>query len=193
MTKLNRSNLWNLESYAMERTRFRTQVINHKKNRQVPLGGHATLYFEDFITMKYQVQEMLRVERIFEPDAIQAEIDAYNPMIPDGSNWKATFMLEYADAEQRREALARMTGIEHRIWIAIGTHDPVYAIANEDLERSNDEKTSAVHFLRFELDADQINALHSGERLTMGIDHPAMQCSIEVGELVRASLISDLG
>ena len=192
MEKLARSNLWTLEAYATEREGFRAEVIAHKKPRQVHLSDHATLYFEDFTTMKYQVQEMLRVERIFEPDAIQEEIDAYNPLIPDGGNWKATFMIEYPDVAERREALARMAGVEHRVWVTVGDSEPVFAIANEDLDRSNEEKTSAVHFLRFELDAGRISALKDGASLRMGIDHPALQCAVDIDGAARDSLLADL-
>ena len=146
MKKLTRKDLYSLEKYAEIRPEFRSQVIDHKKTRNLPIGPHATLYFEDRITIQYQVQEMLRIERIFEPDAIQEELDTYNPLIPDGSNWKATAMLEFEDVSERRMELARLRGIEDLIWVRVAGFDKVYAIANEDLERSNEEKTSAVHF-----------------------------------------------
>ena len=192
MEKLDRSKLWGLEAYAMERPAFRQQVIAHKRHRRVRLNAHAALYFEDFLTMKYQVQEMLRVERIFEPAEIEAEIEAYNPLIPDGSNWKATFMIEYPDVEQRRRALEQLKDIEQRLWVQVGGGDRVFAIANEDLDRSNEDKTAAVHFLRFELSADQIGALRQAMRLRFGIDHPAMTCAVEPDGAVRDSLLSDL-
>ena len=192
MEKLDRSKLWGLEDYAVERPAFRRQVIAHKRHRRVRLTDHAALYFEDFLTMKYQVQEMLRVERIFEPAEIEAEIEAYNPLIPDGSNWKATFMIEYPDVEQRRRALERLKDIEQRVWAQVGDGDRVFAIANEDLDRSNEDKTAAVHFLRFELSADQIGALRQATRLRFGIDHPSMTCAVEPDGAVRDSLLSDL-
>ena len=175
------------------RATFRAQVIEHKKSRRVALGPHATLVFEDFMTMKYQVQEMLRVERIFEAAGIAEEIAAYNPLIPDGHNWKATFMIEYQDVAERRAALAQMIDIEHRVWVRIGTSEPIYAIANEDLPRSNEEKTAAVHFLRFDLTTALIDSVKSGAAIALGIDHPALPYRIDpVPENVRASLAADL-
>lgn len=192
MEKLNRAKLWGLEEYAAERPAFRRRVIAHKRHRRVRLNAHAALYFEDFLTMKYQVQEMLRVERIFEPAEIEAEIEAYNPLIPDGSNWKATFMIEYPDVEQRRRALAQLKDVEQRVWAQVGDGDRIVAIANEDLDRSNEDKTAAVHFLRFELSADQVQALRHGAPLRFGIDHPAMACKLQVEGAVRDALLSDL-
>jgi hypothetical protein len=151
MTHLNASDLMSLEQYARQRSDFRAKVLEHKKRRQVALGPNATLYFEDRLTIQYQVQEMLRIERIFEPAGIDEELSAYNPLIPDGSNWKATFMLEYPDVEQRKRELARLIGVEDKVWVQVEGHDKVYAIADEDLERDTEEKTSSVHFLRFEL------------------------------------------
>jgi hypothetical protein len=191
--KLDRSKIWGLEDYAANRPAFRAQVIQHKKVRRVALGPHATLVFEDFMTMKYQVQEMLRVERIFEADAIADEIASYNPLIPDGNNWKATFMIEYEDVAERREALARLIGVEHRVWVKVGDSVPLFAIANEDLPRSNDEKTAAVHFLRFDLTPSLIAAAKSGASIAIGIDHPALSYRIDpVPEPIRASLAADL-
>jgi hypothetical protein len=192
MEKLARSKLWSLEQYAVERTEFKKQVIEHKQARQLSLGPNATLYFEDFTTMKYQVQEMLRVERIFEAKAIEDEIDAYNPLIPDGSNWKATFMIEYPDVEERRTALGALRGVEHKVWCRVGNLDPVFAIANEDMERSSDEKTAAVHFLRFELTHEAVTALRENAELIFGIDHEALSCETEVGLQTRQSLLDDL-
>jgi len=192
MDKLDRSKLWSLEQYAAERPAFRVAVIAHKKRRQLPLNSHATLYFEDFTTMKYQVQEMLRVERIFEPEGIAEEIETYNPLIPDGANWKATFMIEYPDVDERRRALQALTGIEHRVWARIGTHPRSFAIANEDLERSTDEKTAAVHFLRFEPDAASIASLKAGAALTFGIDHDLMHCEVTAEDATRTALLADL-
>ena len=168
-------------------------MIAHKKVRRISLGPHATLVFEDFTTMKYQVQEMLRVERIFEAEGIEDEIAAYNPLIPDGNNWKATFMIEYEDVAERRTALAQMIGIEHRVWVRIGDSAPLFALANEDLPRSNDEKTAAVHFLRFDIPPAQIASAKAGAPIAIGIDHPALPCRVDpIPEPVRASLVSDL-
>jgi hypothetical protein len=192
MEKLSRSNLWSLEDYAQERAAFRHQVIEHKQPRRVALTPNATMYFEDFLTIKYQVQEMLRVERIFERAEIEEEITAYNPLIPDGTNWKGTFMFEYADVEQRRRALGRMAGIEHNIWLQAAGQTKIFAIANEDLARSTEEKTSAVHFLRFELDPATIAAVKEGADVKMGIEHEAMPCEVTLSDATRRSLINDL-
>lgn len=193
MEKLDRSKLWSLEEYAAERDAFRAEVIAHKKARRVALHPHATLYFEDFLTMKYQVQETLRVEKLFEPADIEDELVTYNPLIPDGSNWKATFMIEYEDVAERRAALARLTGVEHRIWVQVAGLERVYAIANEDLERSNTEKTSAVHFLRFELTPAMVEAVKHGETVAMGIDHPELECRLDtLPDDTRQSLAADL-
>ena len=193
MQKLTRAAIWSLEDYAVRRAAFRAEVIEHKKVRRVVLGPHATLMFEDFTTMKYQVQEMLRVERIFEAAAIAEEIDAYNPLIPDGANWKATFMVEYDDVAERRAALAQLIGVEHRVWIRVGAHAPIHPIANEDLPRSTDEKTAAVHFLRFELSPDQIAAVKAGAKIAIGIDHPLLSYRLDpIPEPIRASLAADL-
>jgi hypothetical protein len=171
MRLLSRDELMPLEEYAEKRSAFRAQVMAHKKNRQVHIGAHATLYFEDRMTIQYQIQEMLRVERIFERAGIEEELQAYNPLIPDGLNLKATFMLEYADPEVRAQALEQLIGIEDLVWIAVDSHPAIYAIADEDLERANADKTSAVHFLRFELQPGQVQALKNGATLAMGIDH----------------------
>ena len=192
MEKLDRAKLWGLEAYAVERPDFRRKVIAHKRHRRVRLNAHAALYFEDFLTMKYQVQEMLRVERIFEPAEIEAEIAAYNPLIPDGSNWKATFMIEYPDVEQRRQALQQLKDVEQRVWAQVGEGERIVAIANEDLGRSNEDKTAAVHFLRFELSAEQVKALSQAAPLRFGISHPAMACETEVEGPIRSALLSDL-
>jgi hypothetical protein len=192
MQKLDRSNLWSLEQYAERRPAFRAEVIEHKKPRRVALTPNATMYFEDFLTLKYQVQEMLRVERIFEAAEIEEEIAAYNPLIPDGSNWKGTFMFEFPDVEDRRKALAAMPGIEHKIWVQVDDCPRIYAIANEDLDRSTEEKTSAVHFLRFELDADSVGAAKAGAAIRMGIDHDAMRCEVTLSDATRQSLVGDL-
>jgi len=192
MEKLERSNLWSLEEYAQKRDAFRAEVIEHKKPRRVALSPNATIYFEDFLTLKYQVQEMLRVERLFEPEEIEDELAAYNPLIPDGRNWKGTFMFEYPDVEERRRALARMAGIEHRVWVQVAGQDKIFAVANEDLERSTEDKTSAVHFLRFELDDESIAAVKKGADIKMGIDHDEMRCEVTLSNETRRSLVNDL-
>ncbi len=192
MNRLERKDLMSLEEYAEQRPEFRRRVLEHKKHRQVALNDHATLYFEDRLTMQYQIQEMLRIERIFEADAIQEELDAYNPLIPDGSNLKATFMIEYEDASERQRELARLVGIEDTVWIRIGEFDKVHAIADEDLERDNEEKTSAVHFLRFEFTPAMIAAARDGAPIAMGIDHENMRAEVAaIPDAVRASLVAD--
>jgi hypothetical protein len=193
MEKLTRNDLYNLEKYAEIRSEFRTRVIEHKKNRNVPIGPHATLYFEDQQTIQYQIQEMLRIERIFEVDGIQEELDVYNPLIPDGTNLKATFMIEYEDPEVRKQALAKMIGIERSVQIKVDGFDPITPIANEDLERETKEKTSSVHFLRFEFSPDMIAALKEGAPISMAIDHPAYRYQTDgLPEATRASLVNDL-
>ncbi|MBI5786788.1 MAG: DUF3501 family protein [Rhodocyclales bacterium] len=192
MTMLTHADLYSLEHYARARPEFRARVMAHKKNRQVALGPNATLYFEDRLTMQYQVQEMLRLERIFEADLIQDELDVYNPLIPDGTNWKATFMVEYSDPEERKAQLARMIGIEKAVWVQVADFARVAPIANEDLDRETEEKTSSVHFLRFELTAPMIAALKKGAALTMGIGHPAYQATATPSAAVRESLLVDL-
>jgi uncharacterized protein DUF3501 len=190
--KLTRADLWSLEDYSEKRPAFRTEVIAHKKDRQVRLGEHATLYFEDATTMKYQIQEMLRVEKIFTAAEIEEELEAYNPLIPDGSNWKATFMIEYGDAEERRVALTKMPGIEHKVWVRIGDSEKIFAFANDDLERSTEDKASAVHFMRFELDPQSIQAVKSGATITMGIDHDVLPYQVQVSAATAQSLAEDL-
>lgn len=192
MSKLTRDDLWSLEEYAEQRDTFRAEVIAHKKHRQVFLGPHATLYFEDATTMKYQVQEMLRVEKIFNRAEIEEELDAYNPLIPDGDNWKATFMIEYPDVEERARALASMPGVEHKVWVKIGDGDKVFAIANEDLDRSTDEKAAAVHFMRFQFNAEQHAAILDGAAIEMGIDHEQLPYAVSVPDDVAQSLKADL-
>ncbi len=190
--KLTRDDLYSLEQYAEQRPQFRARVMAHKKTRQVALGGHATLYFEDRLTMQYQVQEMLRAERIFEAAGIDEELAAYNPLIPDGSNWKATFMIEYEDVEERRAALASLKGVEDQVWVQVEGLDKVYAMADEDMEREDASKTSSVHFLRFELSAPMVAALKAGAGLRLGSDHPHLDCQVEVSPEVRDSLVGDL-
>lgn len=190
---LSRADLMPLERYHAERPAFRARVIAHKAKRLVALGPHVTLLFEDALTIQYQVQEMLRVERIFEAEAIDEELAAYNPLIPDGDNWKATMLIEYEDVEERRVALEKLVDIEHRIWTRVGTHGPVFAIADEDLDRSRDNKTAAVHFLRFPLTAAMVADLKAGATLGFGIDHPAYPQVIEsVDAGTRESLLADL-
>ena len=193
MQKLTREDLYSLEQYADLRPDFRRKVMEHKKDRRLLLGTNAALYFEDRMTMQYQVQEMLRIERIFEADGISEELDAYNPLIPDGSNWKATFMVEFAEEEERRAMLAQLVGIEDKVYMQVGDLERSYAIADEDLERADETKTSAVHFLRFELAPDMVAALKEGAHVTAGIDHDSYQVEISpVDENIRLSLLGDL-
>jgi uncharacterized protein DUF3501 len=193
MSRISRDSLLSLEAYARERAQFRARVMEHKGERSVRIGEHVTLMFEDELTMRYQIQEMLRAERIFEEAGIQEELDAYDPLVPDGQNWKATMMLEYPDVTQRQQMLAKLRGIEDRVWVRIGECPRVYAIADEDLERENAEKTSSVHFLRFELDAGIVGAMKKGARLSVGIDHPQYTATVEdVPAAVRQSLANDL-
>ena len=193
MPKLSPASLMTLEAYAKARKEFRTQVIAHKKNRTVHLGEHVTLIFEDELTVRYQVQEMLRIEKIFEERGIQEEIDAYNPLIPDGRNFKATMMIEYEDIEERRVALGKLKGVEDKAWVRVEGSPRAYAIADEDLERENDEKTSSVHFLRFELTKEMAEALKYGVGLAIGIDHPHYQAMLDpVAPQIRAALVKDL-
>jgi len=192
MTALTRDSLMSLERYARERPQFRARVMEHKKKRTVALGEHVVLIFEDELTIRYQIQEMLRAERIFEEEGIQGELDAYAPLIPDGANWKATMMIEFPDVEDRRRMLAKLIGVEDRVWVEVAGHDRLYAIADEDLERETAEKTSSVHFLRFELTPAMVSALKAGAAVTMGIDHPAYSASVKVTQAVRDSLVGDL-
>jgi hypothetical protein len=189
---ISKESLLSLEAYARQRDEFRAKVMEHKKLRTVHLGEHVTLQFEDELTIRYQVQEMLRIERIFEDQGIQGELDAYNPLVPDGGNWKATLLIEYPDADERKRMLARLKGIETQVWIRVQGFDPVHAIADEDLERENEEKTSSVHFLRFELAAPMRDALRRGASLAIGVEHPGYRASVEVAPEVRAALIADL-
>jgi hypothetical protein len=193
MQKLTRSDLLSLEQYSQQRKEFRANIMAHKKNRVLKVGPHATLHFEDRLTMQYQVQEMLRAEKMFESAGIQEELDAYNPLIPDGSNWKATFMIEYGDVEERREALAQLIGIEQKVWVKVGGGEPVWAIADEDLERETEEKTSSVHFLRFELPPAQAAAAKAGQPISVGIEHSKYSHACDpVADAMRASLAADL-
>jgi hypothetical protein len=191
MPKIDRDSLMTLEAYARARNDFRARVLAHKKPRTVHLGEHVTLVFEDELTIRYQVQEMLRIEKIFEEEGIHDELGAYNPLIPDGTNLKATMLIEYEDVDERRQALARLRGIEDKVYLQVQQLDRVYAIADEDLERANDEKTSAVHFLRFELTPPMIAALRGGAPLAIGVDHPAYRASVDVPAQTRQALAAD--
>ena len=193
MPQITPDSLLTLEAYARARKDFRAQVIAHKKNRSLSLGEHVTLIFEDELTIRYQIQEMLRVERIFEAAGIRDELDAYNPLVPDGGNWKATMLIEYPDVDERHAMLARLKGIEDRVWVRVAGHDRVYAIADEDMERENAEKTSAVHFLRFDLTPPMRRALTGGAALAIGVEHPAYAAEIDgVSPAIRSSLLQDL-
>jgi len=190
--KLTPADLMSLERYARERPAFRTRLLQHKAERQLAVGPNATWCFEDRLTVQYQVQEMLRVERIFEPQGIADELGAYNPLIPDGSNWKVTLLIEFTQPEERARALAQLKEIENRCWVQVAGHARVFAIADEDMERANEEKTSAVHFLRFELSASMIGSLRSGAGLALGIDHPHYRYDVpEVPSTVRRALLAD--
>ena len=189
---IKRDSLLTLEAYAKQRPQFRAKVIEHKKRRTVHLGPNLTLQFEDELTIRYQVQEMLRIERIFEEDGIQHELDAYNPLIPDGGNWKATMLLEYPDAEERRRRLAELKGVERKVWVEVEGAPRVWAIADEDLERENDEKTSSVHFLRFELEHAARERLRAGARVALGVDHPNYNARVELSPEQKSALAADL-
>ena len=192
MAQIEAGSLLPLEVYARERNAYRSRVIAHKKLRTVHVGEHVTLIFEDELTIRYQVQEMLRIERIFEAEGVRGELEAYNPLIPDGANWKATMLIEYPEAEERRRRLAELRGIEDRTWVRVEGSPQVYAIADEDMERDNEEKTSAVHFVRFELERAMRDALKAGAGLSVGVDHPNYRSSVAVAPEVRRSLAADL-
>jgi len=192
MPRIERASLMTLEAYARVRVQFRATIMGHKEIRRVQLGEHLTLIFEDELTIRYQVQEMLHAERIFEEEGIQSELDTYNPLVPDGRNLKATMMVEYPDAQERRKRLAELIGIEDKIWVQVRACERVWATADEDLERENEEKTSAVHFLRFELTEDMARALKAGAGLAIGVDHPRYRSQLEVPPAVRDALAKDL-
>ena len=193
MPLLTRSDLWSLEQYSEHRENFRLEVLAHKKNRQLALGDNARVYFEDTLTIRYQIQEMLRIEKVFEVAGIEEELAAYNPLIPDGKNWKATFMIEFGDPEERAERLREMRGIENCINLEIEGHGVAQVIADEDLERETEEKTSAVHFMRFELSTDQIAALKDGAKLFASVEHAAYPIPrFEVSQTTRDALTKDL-
>jgi hypothetical protein len=194
MPRITRESLLTLEAYAKARKDFRARVLAHKKPRTIHLGEHLTLVFEDELTLRYQIQEMLRIEKTFEEAGIQDELDAYNPLVPDGTNLKATMLIEYADVDERRAALGRLKGIEDRVWVQVEGCPKVYAIADEDLERENEEKTSAVHFLRFEFSPEMIAALKYGVALGVGVDHPNYAAAIPaLGAESRGALAADFG
>lgn len=193
MTNLKREDLMSLEEYATKRADFRKQVLELKKDRKVALGEHATLYFENEQTIRYQIQEMLRIEKVFEADGINEELEAYNPLIPDGSNLKATFMIEYGDPEERAKILSTLVGVEDKVWVQVDGFDKVYAIANEDLERSTEEKTSAVHFMRFELTDEMSKAVKDNKNISMGIDYDGFDQLVNpIAESSRLSLMHDI-
>ena len=193
MSRLTRADLFGLEKYAEIRGEFRARVMAHKKNRQVGIGPNATLYFEDRLTMQYQIEEMLRIEKIFEAAGIEEELAAYNPLVPDGGNWKATFMIEVPDPDERRGVLARLVGVEDRLWVRVGEFEQVYAIADEDMERETADKTSSVHFVRFELTPEMVAAAKKGAAIGLGIGHPQYPHTVAaVAPPVRDALVADL-
>ena len=193
MQKLTKQDLHSLEDYSAMRDEFRAQVIQHKKNRVLQIGPNVTMHFEDRLIMQYQIQEMLRAERIFESEGIQEELDAYNPLIPDGSNWKVTFMIEFPDPDERAVKLQELIGIEDVTWVQVSGHDKVFPICDEDMPRDTVDKTSSVHFMRFELTTGMIAALKNGAALSIGVDHPKYMHAIEaLPEGPRASLVRDL-
>ena len=193
MSKLSRDTLYSLEQYSEMRPEYRQKVMEHKKKRRIFLGENATLYFESELTMRYQVQEMLRIEKIFDKAGIEEELETYNPLIPDGKNWKATFMIEFSDENDRKAALAKMINIEEKVYVQVEGFDPVWAIADEDLERNTEEKTSSVHFMRFELTDEMIAGLRNGKALSMGIDHPAYTVKVDItDDEIRKTLMDDL-
>lgn len=190
---LERKDLWSLEQYAEHRPDFRAQVLAHKENRRVQMGKHVLLVFEDALTIKYQIQEMLRIEKVFEAAGIQEELDAYNPLIPDGDNWKCSMLIQYPEVEERKDRLTKLIDIENKVWVKVGDTEKVFAIADEDLDRANDEKTSAVHFLRFQFEQAQVESLKAGESITFGIDHDNYDVgNLVVSEEVRAALAADI-
>ena len=190
---LTKESLWGLEEYSDRREQFRQEVLEYKKVRRIQLGEHLYLLFEDETTIKYQIQEMLRIEKIFDSSGIQDELDAYNPLIPDGDNLKCTMLIQYEDPEERKEWLSKLVGVEDKVWLQIGDNEKVFPIADEDIERTREEKTSSVHFLRYQLSAEQIAALETGAPLRAGVDHHAYSCDdITIQDDVRRSLLGDL-
>lgn len=194
MQKISRSDLLSLEQYSQQRKQMREDIIAHKRTRNIQVGPNMTWCFEDRQTIRYQIQEMLRIERIFESEGIQSELDAYNPLVPDGSNWKVTLLIEYPDPVQRARELAQLKGVEDRCWIRVSELARVFAVADEDIERENAEKTSSVHFLRFELQPGMIQALHGAAALSIGVDHAHYRYDVSpVSAIARDSLVRDLG
>jgi hypothetical protein len=191
MPAITRDSLLTLEAYARERKTFRARVLAHKRDRTIHVGEHVTLLFEDELTIRYQIQEMLRIEKTFEEAGIQDELDVYNPLVPDGRNLKATMLIEYEDVDERRDALARLRGIEDHVYVRVGSFPDVRAIADEDLERENDDKTSAVHFVRFELTPEMIAAFRDGSDVAIGVDHPAYRAQVTLSPASRAALAAD--
>ena len=190
---MERADLWSLEEYSERREAYRAEVMAHKKSRRILLGEHILLMFEDEATIRYQIQEMLRIEKVFEVAGIQDELDAYNPLIPDGDNWKCSLLIQYEDVEERQQRLTELVGVEDKIWLQVGDLPKLYPIADEDMDRSREEKTSAVHFLRYHLSPEQVSALKSGASLAAGVGHPAFQCAdMLVDDATRVSLASDL-
>ena len=190
---LTRLDLWSLEEYAERREAFRVEVLEHKKARRILLGDHILLMFEDETTIKYQIQEMLRIEKVFEAAGIEDELDAYNPLIPDGDNWKCSLLIQYEDVDERRERLSALVGIEDKIWLQVGAESRIYPIADEDMDRSREEKTSSVHFLRYQLNPDQVTELRNGASIIAGVEHDAYPVDdVVVGEDVRLALLGDL-
>jgi hypothetical protein len=193
MSKLTRKDLYSLEEYTEMRDEFRKKIITHKENRRLELGDNILLLFEDKLIMQYQIQEMLKAEKIFDAAGIDEELNAYNPLIPDGSNWKATMMIQYTDVDERQKMLTQLIGIENLVWMQIADHEKIYAIADEDLERDTEEKTSAVHFMRFELDSDMITALKKGATISAGVEHENYQRTISpIKNNIRDSLVDDI-
>jgi len=193
MNKLTRDDLWSLEDYAQKRQEFRAQVLEHKKNRNLQLNDNARLLFEDALTLKYQIQEMLRIEKVFEAVGIQDELDAYNPLIPDGDNWKATFMIEYEDVEERKLRLQELKNVEDLVWMQVAGHDKVYAIADEDMERANEAKTSSVHFVRFQLTPEMVADARNGAAILAGCDLEGFKIGpLQIPNNIADSLRRDL-
>ena len=190
--KLVIQDLYSPEDYSKIRESFRREILAHKSSRSIAIGNHVRLLFEDRMTIQYQIQEMLRVEKIFEEQAIQDELDTYNPLIPDGNNWKVTMLIEYPEPEERQKALSLLVGIENLVWVKIGDSDKVFAIADEDLDRSTADKTSSVHFLRFELPSTQAKNLDKSVPITIGIDHNNYQHQTDICKTTKASIIEDL-
>ena len=191
MQQLQRQDLYTLENYATIRDSFRAEIMQHKKHRSVQLGEHLRLLFEDRLTIQYQVQEMLRIEKIFDAEGIQEELDAYNPLIPDGQNLKAVMLIEYSDVEERKQALAKLIGLERKVWLQVEGHEKVYPISNEDLDRETEEKTSSVHFSRFEFTPEMVTALKNNAVLKAGVDHPEYSFAVELDAETRSSLVKD--